>query len=63
MVRVSLARFSNQLLRAPPVRGANPSKQNRSLGRPESSSAVVTALGPGKTLIFIFFSTAARAHR
>ncbi|CAB4950746.1 unannotated protein [freshwater metagenome] len=45
------------------MRGAKPSKQNRSLGRPDRSSAVVTALGPGKTFILIFFSTAARANR
>jgi hypothetical protein len=30
------------------LRGANPSKQNRSVGRPETANAVVTADGPGR---------------
>ena len=33
---------------SPPARGRKPSKQNRSLGSPDSASAVVTALGPGR---------------
>src|SRR5689334_24195645 len=32
---------------SPGLRGGNPSKQNRSVGRPESARAVSTALGPG----------------
>ena len=63
MVRSSCANFVKVANRAPLVRGGKPSKQNRSDGNPDNKSAVVTALGPGKTLIFIFSSTAARAKR
>ena len=51
IVRSSCARSLYHLLRAPFVLGGKPSKQKRSVGNPESNSAEVTALGPGKTLI------------
>jgi len=46
-VRVSAARSANRRSRSPALRGGNPSKQNLSVGRPETASAVVTADGPG----------------
>ena len=47
-VRGSTASTASQLRRADCLRGANPSKQNRSDGNPDTASAVVTAEGPGR---------------
>ena len=41
---------ASHVLRAECLRGAKPSKQNRSAGSPETASAVVTADGPGRQL-------------
>ena len=49
--------------RSPGLRGGKPSKQNRSLGRPETASAVVTADGPGSEVTLIPASTARRVRR
>ena len=48
IVRGSAASAARALRRRPPLRGGNPSKVNRSLGRPDTASAVVTADGPGR---------------
>ena len=45
------------------LRGGNPSKQNRSVGRPETASAAVTAEGPGSTVTAIPAATAAATSR
>ncbi|CFE62467.1 Uncharacterised protein [Mycobacterium tuberculosis] len=47
-MRRSSASSASQARRAAPLRGAKPSKQNFSAGRPDITSAVVTADGPGK---------------
>jgi hypothetical protein len=46
-VRGSAASSASRRSRSPGLRGTKPSKQNRSVGRPETASAVVTADGPG----------------
>ena len=46
--RASLSNAASQPRRAARLRGANPSKQKRSAGRPETARAVVTADGPGR---------------
>ncbi len=46
--RNSVRNVVSQRRRSPGRRGANPSKQNRSAGSPDSTSAVVTAEGPGR---------------
>lgn len=48
MVRGSSARLVKVRVWSPVLRGGNPSKVNRSVGSPESRSAVVTADGPGR---------------
>lgn len=47
-VRGSTASVASHVIRAECRRGAKPSKQNRSDGRPATASAVVTAEGPGR---------------
>ncbi len=49
-VRCSAASDASHLRRAACLRGAKPSKQNRSDGSPDTASAVVTADGPGRQL-------------
>ncbi len=63
MVRRSLASSANRRARSPLARGGNPSKQNRSLGRPETASAAVTADGPGSTVTGMPSATAAAVSR
>ena len=46
-VRRSVARTASRARRSPGPRGRKPSKTQRSDGRPETASAVVTADGPG----------------
>ena len=46
-MRSSCASASSLPRRAPSLRGRNPSKQNLSVGSPETASAVRTADGPG----------------
>ena len=50
IVRRSSLSSANRRARSPALRGGNPSKQNRSLGSPETASAAVTADGPGSTV-------------
>ena len=45
------------------MRGANPSKVKRSVGRPESAIAIVGALGPGITFTSIFSEIASLINR
>ena len=49
-VRRSPASSAKRLARSPWPRGGNPSKLNRSVGSPETASAVVTADGPGRAV-------------
>jgi hypothetical protein len=49
-VRLSAASSAKRVLRCPFPRGGNPSKQNLSVGSPETASAVVTAEGPGSAV-------------
>lgn len=46
-VLVSSPFSANLRVRSPSLRGGKPSKQNRSVGSPDTASAVVTADGPG----------------
>nr|BFE67724.1 hypothetical protein GCM10020092_010250 [Actinoplanes digitatis] len=62
-MRGSAASSRSRERRPEPVRGRKPSKQNRSLGRPDSASAVVTALGPGAAVTAKPASSAARTRR
>src|SRR2546430_13528162 len=48
VVRGSVASPLSHRAFSPVRRGAKPSKQNRSHGRPDRASAVVTAEGPGR---------------
>ncbi len=50
MVRGSDARAASAAARSPALRGRKPSKQKRSVGRPETASAASVALGPGRTV-------------
>ncbi len=63
MVRRSSASSANLLARSPALRGGNPSKQNRSLGSPDTASAAVTADGPGSTVTVTPASIAAVTSR
>ena len=49
-VRRSAASSAKRRARSPWPRGGNPSKLNRSVGSPETASAVVTADGPGRAV-------------
>ena len=62
-VRGSAASVVSQDSRADCLRGANPSKQNLSDGRPDTASAVVTADGPGRQLTGSPASTQAATSR
>jgi len=62
-VRASAASSANRRSRSPGLRGGNPSKQNRSVGSPETASAVVTADGPGTAVTLIPAATAAATTR
>ena len=62
-VRVSAARSANRRSRSPALRGGNPSKQNLSVGSPETASAVVTADGPGTAVTLIPAAAAAATSR
>ena len=63
MVRRSPARSANRRARSPLPRGGNPSKQNRSLGSPETARAAVTADGPGSTVTGIPSAAATAVSR
>jgi hypothetical protein len=63
MVRRSAASSANRRARSPGRRGGNPSKQNRSLGSPDTASAAVTADGPGSTVTPMPSATAAAVSR
>ncbi|CAB4536215.1 unannotated protein [freshwater metagenome] len=60
MVRVSPTNASKTLFRSASFRGANPSKVNRSVAKPDTASAAKTADGPGTTVISTPAATAAR---
>ena len=45
-----VGQFGEAPARSPGPRGGNPSKLNRSVGSPETASAVVTADGPGRAV-------------
>jgi hypothetical protein len=62
-VRGSAASSANRLIRSPALRGGNPSKQNRSVGSPDTASAVVTADGPGTAVTRTPAVTAAATTR
>jgi hypothetical protein len=62
-VRASVASSVNRACRSPGLRGGKPSKQNRSLGSPETASAVVSADGPGMAVTRIPAATAAAVTR
>ncbi len=62
-VRCSSARAANARERSPARRGRNPSKQNRSTGRPDTASAVVTADGPGSAVTAMPSAIAATTSR
>ena len=49
-MRLSAAISAKRVLRWPWPRGGKPSKQNLSVGSPETASAVVTADGPGSAV-------------
>lgn len=53
----------NRARRSPGLRGGKPSKQNRSLGSPETARAVVSADGPGTAVTRIPAATAAAVTR
>ena len=62
-MRGSVASSANRARRSPGLRGGKPSKQNRSLGSPETASAVVSADGPGMAVTRIPAATAAAVTR
>ena len=62
-VRGSAASSANRRARCAARRGGKPSKQNRSLGSPETARAAVTADGPGSTVTRIPASAAAATSR
>ena len=62
-VRGSCASARRRSRRSLGRRGRKPSNTQRSVGRPETTSAAVTADGPGTTLISTPASTAARRRR
>ena len=63
MVRGSAASSANRRFLAPSLRGGKPSKQNRSVGSPQTASAAVTAEGPGSTVTVMPASAAAPTSR
>ncbi|GAA3424697.1 hypothetical protein GCM10018953_18800 [Streptosporangium nondiastaticum] len=63
IVRSSAARAASLRARSPGLRGGKPSKQKRSLGRPDTARAVVTAEGPGSEVTVIPASTARLVRR
>ena len=62
-VRRSPASSAKRLARSPCPRGGNPSKLNRSVGSPETASAVVTADGPGSAVTRMPAAAAAETSR
>jgi hypothetical protein len=62
-VRRSAASSAKRLARSPGRRGGNPSKQNRSVGSPDTASAVVTAEGPGSAVTLMPAAAAAATRR
>jgi hypothetical protein len=62
-VRGSAASSAKRRFRSPGRRGGNPSKQNLSVGSPETASAVVTADGPGSAVTLIPAAAAAATSR
>ena len=62
-MRASAASSVNRRARSPALRGGNPSKQNRSVGSPETASAVVTADGPGMAVTRMPAAAAAATSR
>jgi hypothetical protein len=62
-VRGSAASSAKRLARWPLPRGGKPSKQNRSVGSPDTASAVVTADGPGSAVTRRPASAAAATSR
>src|SRR6202042_764318 len=62
-VRGSAASSAKRRARSPAFAGGNPSKQNRSVGRPDTASAAVTADGPGRPLPRAPASAAAATSR
>ena len=62
-VRGSAASSANRRARGPSRRGGKPSKQNRSLGSPDTASAAVTAEGPGSTVTLSPAAAAAATSR
>ena len=60
---MSVAFSSNLRVRSPSLRGGKPSKQNRSVGSPDTASAVVTAEGPGTAVTTIPSAAAAATIR
>ena len=61
--RGSASSVASHRRRSPSRRGAKPSKQNRSTGSPDSTSAVVTADGPGRQVTGSPSATAAATSR
>lgn len=62
-VLVSVASSANRRFRSPGLRGGKPSKQNLSVGSPQTASAVVTADGPGTAVTVIPAAAAAATSR
>jgi hypothetical protein len=62
-VRGSAASSAKRERRSPGLRGGNPSKQNLSVGSPDTASAVVRADGPGIAVTRIPAATAAVTTR
>jgi hypothetical protein len=62
-VRRSAASSAKRRPRSPARRGGNPSKENRSVGSPDTASAVVTAEGPGSAVIVMPAAAAAATSR
>ena len=62
-VRRSACSSASRARRSPALRGRKPSKQKRSVGRPLTASAVVTADGPGTQVTGRSCSTAATTSR
>ena len=63
MVRGSVASSASRRARSPALRGGKPSKQNRSVGSPDTASAAVTADGPGSTVTAASAAAAAATSR
>jgi hypothetical protein len=62
-VRGSAAESAKRRFRSPGRLGGNPSKQNLSVGSPETASAVVTADGPGRAVTLMPAAAAAATSR